>query len=131
MDHPTTPAATPRTGAEYARLDHIYSLIERIEFGQVTYQCGRMGDGCYMQIIAMLDGSHQHGRKWYVSNYATDLEIVQTALKANLTFMEHEVRETFLFDGKAIFGPHLPLEALVASASGDLDVRQPHAALAG
>src|SRR5687767_8188349 len=52
----------------------------------------------------------QGGRKWYISHWATNAEVVQTALKAVLTAMEHEVRESFLYAGRAIYGPHQSLD---------------------
>lgn len=53
------------------------------------------------------------GRKWLLSPHMTDSEIVQTALKAVLTAAEHEIREQFLFQDKAIFDPHYDLLGLV------------------
>jgi len=52
----------------------------------------------------------QAGRKWYLSPYMTRSEVIQTAFKAVLTAEEHEVRESFLFKGQAIFGPHIDVE---------------------
>lgn len=52
-------------------------------------------------------------RKWYVSKWATDGEVVQTVLKLCLTSAEHEAREAFKYKGKAIFGPHLVLDDLL------------------
>lgn len=54
----------------------------------------------------------QSGRKWYVSPYSTESELVQTMLKAVLTATEHEVREKFMYRGKAIFGPHFDVNCL-------------------
>lgn len=56
------------------------------------------------------------GRKWYVSSYSTKFEVVQTALKAVLTALEHEAREKFTYQGVAIFQPHMDLDALVKLA---------------
>jgi hypothetical protein len=53
------------------------------------------------------------GRKWYLSPYMTESELVQTALKAALTAEEHEAREAFLYHGKRIFGPHISVRALM------------------
>lgn len=51
-------------------------------------------------------------------------ELVQTALKAVLTAVEHEVREQFLYRGRAIFNPHCDVEELVALCERRaLDVR--------
>ena len=55
-------------------------------------------------------------RKWLLSPHMTEGEFVQTCLKAVLTAEEHEAREKFLYDGMAVFGPHIDLEALVDAA---------------
>ena len=68
-----------------------------------------------------VDGSWT-SRKWRLSRYMTDAEIVQTALKAVLTAEEHEAREQFTYDGHAIFGPHLSLDKMV-ELSKHLEVR--------
>lgn len=54
------------------------------------------------------------GRKWLLSQHMTDGEIVQTAFLAAMTAVEHEMRETFLYRGQAVFDPHYDIEKLVA-----------------
>jgi hypothetical protein len=56
----------------------------------------------------------QRGRKWYLSPWMTDGEVLQTALMAILAFEEHEAREAITFDGKRIFSPHKSVAALAA-----------------
>jgi len=63
--------------------------------------------------------STQRGRKWLLSHHMTHSEVVQTAFKAVLTAVEHEVRESFTYKGCAIFGPHYDIERLVALCKGD------------
>lgn len=63
------------------------------------------------------------GRKWRVSRYSTQREVVGTAFAAVMAAMEHEVRECFTYVGSAVFGPHIPLDALVYSA----DLHEPDA----
>lgn len=46
------------------------------------------------------------GRKWHIDPAATRGEVVRTALKAALTWQEHETRERFTYRGKPIHGPH-------------------------
>lgn len=58
-----------------------------------------------------IDG-YQEGRKWLLEEGMTDTEIVLTALKAIITFEEHEAREAFRYKGARIFGPHLDLDSL-------------------
>jgi hypothetical protein len=51
-------------------------------------------------------------RKYYVSPHMTDEEITQTGFLCLKTALEHELRETFKVNGKAIFGPHLSHDQL-------------------
>lgn len=44
----------------------------------------------------------------------TTSEVVRTAFMASMAYNEHELREAFTFDGKAIFGPHIDVHALVS-----------------
>lgn len=53
-----------------------------------------------------------YGRWWRLSYHMVKGEIVQTALKAVLTALEHEAREEFLYRDRAVFGPHLDIDAL-------------------
>lgn len=53
------------------------------------------------------------GRKWLISEYMTDGEIVQTVFKAYMTALEHEGRENFYYKGATIFDPHYDLDRLV------------------
>ncbi len=69
----------------------------------------------------------QRSRKWKLSPHMTRSEIVQTALKALLTALEHEAREQFLYKGQPIFGPHFDVEALhLVCRTGATDARPAH-----
>lgn len=57
------------------------------------------------------------GRKWRLSQFMTKSEVVQTALVAYLSWVEHEARESFKYKGWAIFGPHFNVDSLVDLAS--------------
>ncbi len=50
--------------------------------------------------------SWQRGRKWYISDHATELEIVRTLRAAVLAFEEHEINETLLYRGERVLNPH-------------------------
>jgi hypothetical protein len=69
------------------------------------------------------------GRKWPLSQWMTRSEIVMTAFKAILTAVEHEARESFLYKGQQIFGPHIDVDVLaqIYLSRGDdaLDIRPP------
>ncbi len=53
-----------------------------------------------------------YGGKAYLSEHATDSELIQTAFGLYKSFWEHEARETFKWRGKRVFGPHISTEAL-------------------
>ena len=56
-------------------------------------------------------------RKWFLSPHMTRSEVVQTALKAVLTAIEHEARERFKYRDQAIFGPHFDVDVLARLAA--------------
>lgn len=54
-----------------------------------------------------------HGRKFYLSDYMTDDEIIKTSYSAFKTAVEHEVMEAFTVDGIVLFNPHINFEELL------------------
>lgn len=94
------------------RREKIDGLLNRVNYKSWTFRSGFMGNGCYIQcVLDAIDGKGDNwtGRKWHVSNFATDSEIISTAFKAIMTAEERETREQFLFDSLAIYGPHQSL----------------------
>lgn len=65
----------------------------------------------------------QRSRKWYLSEYMTESELVQTAFKAALTAEEHECREAFRYAGYRVFNPHVSVTALMTVCHRE-DVRE-------
>jgi hypothetical protein len=55
----------------------------------------------------------QRTRKWFISEHATESEIVQTALKCILTSAEHNVREHFSYCGTLVLGPHINISKVL------------------
>lgn len=53
------------------------------------------------------------GRKFYLSEYMTQDEIVKTAYVAFEMVLKHEVMEGFKVDGKILFDPHINFESLL------------------
>lgn len=88
------------------------SLVQRCQFPSHTLEIQEQETHRWF-LRVVLTGSEWKGRWWRLSPHMTDGEIVQTAFKAVQTFMEHEVREAFTFDGVAVFGPHLDIHELV------------------
>lgn len=55
----------------------------------------------------------QTTRKWELTPFMTDSEIVQTAFLCCNKSFEHRCREAFVFQGSRIFGPHFDVFDLV------------------
>jgi hypothetical protein len=60
------------------------------------------------------------GRKYYLSDYMTDDEIVKTAYVAFKTAVEHEVMEGFKVDNIILFNPHIDFEELLIISSKEV-----------
>ena len=54
------------------------------------------------------------GGKAYLSEHATEDEIVKKVLGLALAYVEHETREGFYYKGKRLFGPHITLDAMMS-----------------
>lgn len=105
-------------------IERAYALVSRITYPGFGYEIvaeGEAGAGTrFYSLRVVADGVDNEtgevmqwlGRKWRLSDHMTDGEIVQTAFLATMTAVEHEVRETFRFDGLSIFNPHYDLSTL-------------------
>jgi hypothetical protein len=62
------------------------------------------------------------GGKAYLSPHMTDSELIQVVFGLYRGYWEHEARETFMWNGRRIFGPHISSEALWSIATR-VDVR--------
>ncbi len=112
----------PKEWAEKQASDHfkrVRLLLQDVKYPGMEFKVQlEAGTRTYVQV-----GNYQAndegetvfmgGRKWYISEYACDSEIVQTCFLAIKTWQEHEAREFFTFKGRNIFGPHYDLNALV------------------
>ena len=102
-------------------IHHVLEVLNKISFPGYVFHAQRSDDRVYIyaswkQADNFRPGSTvneiQFSRRWLIRPEASTSEIVQTALKCVLTAMEHEVREQFLYRGRAIFGPHHDVDAL-------------------
>lgn len=64
------------------------------------------------------------GGKMYLSPHMIESEIVQAAFGLIKGYYEHEVRESFTYKGKRVFGPHIDIAAYLEIA--DRTVARPH-----
>lgn len=53
------------------------------------------------------------GRKWYLSPFMTDSEIVFTAYAAFEMAVKHEIMEGFKYDGNVLINPHIDFRKLL------------------
>lgn len=67
---------------------------------------------CYRPDSLTGDLDWGHGGKAYLSPHMGNGEIVKTAFALFKSYEEHECREFFKYDGRAVFGPHISVDAL-------------------
>lgn len=119
----------------------VHDIVKRVSYPDNDFHIGPLGDdGFYIQIqyteadIHTGEPARQKGRKFYVSPYATESEIVQTCLAAALASAEHKVREHFayrpadsdqgIFHPRLPYGPHFDVNALWGIATGEYEDRR-------
>lgn len=61
-----------------------------------------------------------HGRKWYLSEYMTDDEIVKTGFVAFEACVKHEVMEGYKYDNVIVFNPHVNFKELLKISSKEI-----------
>lgn len=92
-------------------LDHIqfmgYTFVVRPAHGGVVVSGAYTEEDVYTGIE-----EPQVTRKWLLSPFMSDSEVVQTVFKLCATSFEHRLREHFLYKGRRIFGPHFDVEDL-------------------
>lgn len=109
--------------------DKLEAIINRVEYKDWDFQVTLDESRPMLQIVFndtdIDDNSdelvQQKSRKYVLSPYMTDSEVIQTALLATIKAEQHETREHFMYKGKRIFGPHLSVDArvdLVREAQG-------------
>lgn len=106
--------------AEWRGHNALRAVADRCSFHGFTFEVSSNEFECCLRIVCF-DGTCNvtgeptswKGRKWPLSHYATDGEVVQTAFKAVMTALEHEARERFTYRGVSVFDPHYDIEKLV------------------
>ena len=110
--------------SDQSTVETVYGFLSRINanpFG-VPYEFGLelRGDVLLMSATYLEKDINtgvpekQRTRKWFISEHATESEIVQTALKCILTSAEHSVRENFSYCGMPVFGPHINVQKVLS-----------------
>ncbi len=109
-------------------LQRIYSLTKRITLSVLGQEfklrimpdikhsdCGRIFVQVTYNSPCTKTGEMEEwrGRKWYLSEFMTDDEIVKTCWAAFEAAVKHELLEGFKVDGKTLFNPHVNFEELL------------------
>jgi hypothetical protein len=121
----------------------VQKIIDCIDLGEIlydrpTFKLMKKGNGFLLQLVYMepdtggltppAKGSKpviQKARKWYVSPYSTDTEIVRTAYKAVMTSLEHRLGEHFRYNNQKVYSPHFSIITLETIAEeGAFDGRE-------
>jgi hypothetical protein len=112
--------------------DEIKAIVSNIEYKDWTFRIlqatGAQDGPLFLQVkfvtVNVVTGLPYTalGRKWLLSEHMVKSELVGTALKAVLAAEEHEARELFKYNAKAIFNPHIDVDALRA-ACDTIDAR--------
>lgn len=112
-------------------LKSIKALVNDIKFNDWAFLVKTKGDTPYLQIKFVAPDSFtgepamQSCRKWQLSYFMCDEEVVSTAYKAMLAAVEHEAREQFTWRGEAIYRPHYDIYELhKLSARNAVDKRE-------
>jgi len=99
-----------------ARLDDIRRQINLAD--GFTLRIGRDDTRFYFQIECWRKDAitgqfgYGYGGKAYLSPHATESELVATVFGLYKSYVEHEARETFTWQGRRVYGPHIDVNAL-------------------
>ena len=105
---------------------HIREIVSRISFKNYTFRVSHFNPNThnvirafsplYLQCRFNAENACNPGiietqacRKWVLSEWMTDSEIIQTAFLAVKTAEMHEIHEQFKYDGVPVFNPHLDI----------------------
>jgi hypothetical protein len=106
------------------------AIVRNVNFMDRVLWVGKMGHGFYIQVqyneACVVTGkiTRQKARKWYVSPFSTETEVIETCFKAVRTSMEHVVREHFTYRGRRVYSPHFHIDArIVLCDKNDFDTR--------
>jgi len=102
--------------AEPMNRNRLDTILRDIEFRNGHFLLRETEDGFLIQLCCKEEDVHSAqpqeflGRHWFIGTQASPGEVVRTALKAVLTWQEHEAREHFKYRGVQVFTPHFDVE---------------------
>jgi hypothetical protein len=100
-------------------LEDVRAIVAEVKFMDREFRIEPMGHGYFLQVQYMEadvetgEMALQRARKWYVSPFSTETEIVETAFKACRVSMDHVLKEHFTYLGRRVYSPHFDIRARV------------------
>lgn len=103
-------------------LKDLKEIVNRIKFLDRKINVIAVYNGFLLQISYMEDdidtpqskAVEQFARKWYISEDASETEIVETVFAACLRSMEHVTREHFTYKNHRVFSRHFHINSRLA-----------------
>lgn len=111
----------------------VEAIVSNISFMDRQFRVLEKGDGFLLQLqyveanVETGEPMLQRARKWYISQWATETEIVDTAFAACRRSMDHVMKEHFLYKGLRVYSPHFQIEARLELAKAGRFDRRPDA----
>lgn len=114
-----------------AQIEHI---ISQVKFMDRKFRLLDKGDGYllqmeYLEADVEKPGSEpvkQSTRKWYISPYMTESEIVETAWACVCRSQHHIASEHFTYYGRRVYSQHFDVHGRLELCNGErYDVRKP------
>ena len=115
-------------------MKEIQDLLKKVVFMDRKFLVMKKGDGFLLQMSYMeLDVDEpekgvceQKTRKWYVSPFSTETEIIESCWAMVCRSQMHVAGEHFTFKGRRIYSPHFDVHARVGLCDDKrFDGRQP------
>ncbi len=128
--HPTVQAAIRHaialvhSRAATLTLATLQQILDEIRFDACRFHAAPLDDGFLLHLSSTLpcaatgQPAEFTGRKWHIPASSSRGDVVRTALKAALTWAEHETRERFTYRGKPVFAPHADPDRLFQLSPG-------------
>ena len=114
--------------------EEIQRIVDRVDFMDRNYRLMEKGDGYllqmeYMEADVEKPGSEpvkQSTRKWYISPYMTESEIVETCWACVCRSQLHVASEHFTYYGRRVYSQHFHvMERVRLCDANEYDVRKP------
>lgn len=115
-------------------IEHIREALKDVSFKDRKFLVMEKGDGYLLQMSYMEEdvvnpgtgAVEQKTRKWYVSPYMTESELVETCWAMVVRSQMHVTAEHFMYKGRRVYSPHFDVNARIQLCDEErFDCREP------